>query len=183
VRPLRPRQAVLVLRAARLALWSAAAALALLAACQAAAIARVLSSPIPAAEELAALAPAAPAPGDDALPPVDYYAEVWRRLDPVPSPEPPPAPEPRPTVRLREPPPPPYPDMQLLGTIIEDGAGYALIEIEPGESRLLREGAEFRDVRVLRVRHDDVLVEAAGRTRRLRLGPDNVPEDTPGLTP
>jgi len=88
-------------------------------------------------------------------------------LPPGPSAPPPPvqaAPEPAPT-----PPPDPYPGLRLLGTIVDETGNYALIELRPGSSKLVKEGQSFEGVALAEVSDGQARVEVAGQHRTLKI--------------
>lgn len=173
MRPLKGRNLRLALTGARAGAWALVAVLACLTALQVVSSARALSG-----ERAEALAGGsrdeqeAESPAE--LPPIEEFAGIWQRLDP-PEPEPEPEPEPvaPPDPEKPEPPPDPYPALRLIGTIVEEGSSYALIQLRPGVTHMLREGQQHEDIRLIGVREGEATLEVRGEARALQLETDN----------
>jgi len=156
------------LRISKLAAWAVAGLMGLLVVWQAARLVSALGSvEVGVLEEGAVVSTRAEA-GEQEPVSIEDLAVIWEAMDPEP-PQPTTAqlkPEP---VPIPKPPRDPYPDMRLLGTIVEEGRAYALIRIRRGNTVLLRQGEAFEDVRLVEVTESEVTVSAAGRRKTLRI--------------
>lgn len=170
MRALKGHQIMRALRIARVSVWTLVLLLAALTAWQLSAAVKLAGGVQEGPPELSsAHRPGQRAADQEGLPPLEEYAVIWEVMDP-PRPTPPPEPEPEPEP---EPPPPPqpdpYPGMRLLGTILDDAGSYALIEIRPGQTEMLKEGASFEEIRLVEVREREATVELPDGTKTLRI--------------
>ena len=95
---------------------------------------------------------------------LQHYAVIWGKMDMPPRPEPEPAPASEP-----EPDPDPYPNMKLTGVIVDSGGNYAVIRIEEGATKIIREGKSYEDIKVRKVTGEKAIVEVDGRKRELTI--------------
>lgn len=169
MRSLRGAEIPRALHAARLGLWGLVAALACLTVVQLVPLARGLA-PAGSARGVARAETGPQAtPSEAVAPSVQDFAVIWERMDPPrpepkPAPKPPPAPAPKPA-----PPPDPYPSMRLLGTIVDSGGSYALLQVKPGTTQMLREGQSAGDISVVEVKDNEAVVKVPNYTKTLRL--------------
>ena len=164
MRPLRGREIPRALRATRFGLWGLAGIFGCLTVLQLVSIGAVFARGSR-ADAASAAKKTSGAQGEASAPAVSDFAVIWERMDP-PHPEPKagPAAAPKPM-----PPPDMYPSMRLLGTIMDEGGGCALLQIKPGVTQMIRQGESVGDIQVLEVKDNQAVVQVPNYTKTLKL--------------
>ncbi len=144
------------LRVSRAAVWAAVAMLAALVLWQAAGLVCALTPRHADGPDASVAARPSLEPSMASLPNSEAFSIIWERLEvPVQAqPRVVAAPKPAPP----QPPPNPYPDLRLLGTFVEEGHSYALIQVRKGVVKLLAEGDSHEDLSVLSVEPDTAIL-------------------------